>query len=72
MISVHPLNRRILALCGSRNSQFSLAQILFWRRASARVKTDFLLAKSDGKVNKVLGRKSALCLWTKKEGRTII
>ena len=62
MISVYPLHRRTLALCGSGNSQFSLAQTMFWRRASASVKTDFLLTKSDGEVNKVLGRKSPLSL----------
>lgn len=69
---VQCLNRRILALQGSRNPLLSLAQTIFWRRASARGKTDSFLTESDGKVNKVFGRKSVLSLWTKKEGRTTV
>lgn len=53
-------------------SSFPWLRLFFGEELVPGVGTDSLVTKSDGKVNKVLGRKSAFSLWTKKEVRTTI
>lgn len=70
--SDQPHNKNIGSAWLQEASVFLDLDYFFGDEVVLGVRMDSLEIKSNGKVNKVLGRKSAFSLWAKKEVRTVM